>query len=92
MCSSDTLSYAQNPAVIATDVNGEVVLLHPAEWDYFEFNKVGSAIWRLLAAPMTLGALVAALTAEFDVDPERCREETVAMLAQLDAHGLIILD
>jgi arsenate reductase len=92
MTVSDTRPYRQNPAVIATDVNGEVVLLHPAAWDYFEFNKVGSAVWRLLATPMTLEALVTALTSEFDVEPRRCRDETTAMLARLEQHGLIIHD
>ena len=90
MSLSDPPSYTQNPDVIATAVNGEVVLLHPADWDYFEFNKVGSAIWGLLAAPRTTDELVAALMAAFDVERGRCHDETVAMLAQLEAHGLII--
>ena len=81
--------YIHNSEVIETDVDGEIVLMHPANWDYFEFNAAGSAIWRLLATPSTIDALTDALTAEFEVECETCRSETSTLLETMLANDLV---
>ncbi|MEI9997239.1 MAG: PqqD family peptide modification chaperone [Rhizomicrobium sp.] len=86
--SSDSL-YARTSDVIEADVGGEVVLLHTQNWQYFEFDKVGAAIWTLLNTPITLDGLVNGLTEQFDVDQARCREETKTFLDEMIAQGLV---
>ena len=81
--------YMRTPDVIEADVGGEIVLLHTQSWQYFEFDKVGSAIWGLLSAPASLDALVASLTNQFEVDETRCREETRSFLNEMIEQGLI---
>jgi Coenzyme PQQ synthesis protein D (PqqD) len=81
--------YTRTPDVIEADVGGEIVLLHTQNWQYFEFDKVGAAIWNLLTAPTSLDALVEGLTARFDVDEERCRQETKSFLDEMASQGLV---
>ncbi len=81
--------YTRTGDVIEADVGGEIVLLHTQNWQYFEFDKVGAAIWNLLNAPKSLDSLVTALTAQFEVDQDRCREETQAFLDDMVAQGLV---
>ena len=81
--------YARTDDVIEADVGGEVVLLHTQNWQYFEFDKVGAAIWNLLNSPSSLDSLVASLTEQFEVDAGRCRQETQAFLDEMVAQGLV---
>ncbi|HEY0303239.1 MAG TPA: PqqD family peptide modification chaperone [Rhizomicrobium sp.] len=81
--------YSRTDDVIEADVGGEVVLLHTQSWQYFEFDKVGGAIWNLLSAPQTLDAMVRSLVTQFEVDEEQCALETKAFLDEMVAQDLV---
>jgi hypothetical protein len=87
--SPDIRLYQRNPDVIGTEVDGEIVLMHPVNWNYFEFNATGGTIWRLLATPSTIGMLADALAAEFEVDCDRCLTETGALLEHMVEQDLV---
>ncbi len=84
--------YARTSDVIATDVAGEVVLLHTGNWQYFEFDKVGAAIWALLETPRDLDGLVDELMRRFAVSQDQCARETRAFLEEGVANGVILVD
>lgn len=81
--------YKRTEDVIEADVGGEIVLLHTQNWQYFEFDKVGAAIWSLLESPCSLDSLVAALLDRFEVGDEQCRQETKQFLDEMIAQGLV---
>ncbi|HXC56371.1 MAG TPA: PqqD family peptide modification chaperone [Rhizomicrobium sp.] len=81
--------YARTDDVIEADVGGETVLLQTRNWQYFEFDSVGAAIWNLLTAPNSLDSLVDVLTTQFDVDQDQCRLETKVFLDRMVAQGLV---
>lgn len=56
---------------------------------YFSFNATGRRVWELLAEPRSLDALCAALDEEFEVEPAICRADVRALLAELEAAGLV---
>ncbi len=87
--SSTARVYTRTGDVIEADVGGEVVLLHTQNWQYFEFDKVGAAIWGLLDTPSDLDRLVESLTAHFQVDEAQCRAETKSFLDEMVAQGLV---
>jgi hypothetical protein len=87
---SNAALYTRTEDVIEADVGGEVVLLHTQSWQYFEFDKVGGAIWSLLGAPHSLDALVRSLTQQFEVGEEQCARETQAFLDEMVAQGLVV--
>lgn len=86
--SSETPVYQRTDDVVETKQADVVVLLHLKNWNYFEFDAVGSAIWSLLEEPRSLPALVESLTTRFNVDEERCRVETKEFLDGLITQGL----
>jgi Coenzyme PQQ synthesis protein D (PqqD) len=55
----------------------------------FGMNRVGSRIWTLLAKPIRIDDLCAALLAQYRVDPEVCEHQVLALLEELRAEGLI---
>lgn len=52
-------------------------------------NETGSVIWRVLATPSRLEAIVEALEAEFAVEREQAEADAVAFLEVLDKARLI---
>jgi hypothetical protein len=81
--------YKRTSEFIATDVEGELVLLHTLSWNYFEFDKGGAFIWTLLEVPRSLSSLIEILMGKFDVDEARCRAETRAFLDAMIGQGLV---
>ncbi|MEI9886395.1 MAG: PqqD family peptide modification chaperone [Rhizomicrobium sp.] len=65
------------------------MLLHTVSWQYFEFDKVGGAIWGLLGAPTSLDAMVQTLMAQFEVEEDQCKLETKTFLDEMVAQGLV---
>lgn len=69
---------------------GELAVLMDVEsGEYFEVNAVGSQIWRLLEAPMTVNQLIERLLAEFDVEPEQCEADVRLWLGKMRDLGFI---
>jgi hypothetical protein len=56
---------------------------------YYGLDEVGAEIWRLIQTPTTIDAIVTALVDTYDVDPDRCRTDTIALLENLAARELI---
>ena len=68
----------------------ETVLLDIDGGHYFTLmGKVSVRIWQMLADPQSTKALVDGLVEEFEVDRERCRDETRRFLGLLVARRLI---
>jgi hypothetical protein len=52
-------------------------------------NVVASRIWNLLATPIRICDLCAALHSKYKVDPDVCERQVVDLLEGLRAEGLI---
>jgi len=81
--------YARTSEIVGTDVDGEVVLLNPISWNYFELDNIGSSIWELLETPQSLPSLVDTLMGKFNVDRARCLSDAQQFLDALITHGLV---
>jgi hypothetical protein len=87
----DTL-VRHHPGILFRDLAGEAVLLDPEAGIYFGLNEVGTRTWNLLGAGATLGAVHAALLAEYDAPPERIWDDLLALVGDLLAQGLLQLE
>jgi hypothetical protein len=80
---------SQSGGALATEVDGEIVLIGIDTGQYYGLDAVGSAIWRGLEEPCRVDDLCARLQADFDGDAETIEHETLAFLDQLAARKLI---
>lgn len=78
--------------VIFRDLEGEAVLLDLASGRYFGLNPVGTRVWMLLDGGATVDAVVAAIAAEFDGDPDEIGRDVDDLLAELATRGLVIAE
>lgn len=53
--------------VVATDMNGETVMMHIDKGTYFALTGSGGQIWEALETPSTLSDVVTYIEREFDV-------------------------
>ena len=57
----------------------------------YVFNEVGARIWELIEGGQPEDAVVRSIVLEFEVTPERAREDVSAFLAVLSEAGLVEL-
>lgn len=80
---------ARNPQVLASDMDGEVVLLALDSGAYYTLTGAGSALWKALEEPRRVGDLLASLVRNFEVSEEQCRAETGEFLLHMVREGIL---
>ena len=74
---------------VETEVGLEIVLMSVASGECIGLGETGSSVWRLLAQPTTLGAVVASLAQEYDAPADVIESDVAALLDQLARRNLI---
>jgi hypothetical protein len=75
--------------VVFRKLGDAAVLVHLGTNDIFELNDTGVRIWDLVLQQLPVDAIVATLVAEFAVDESTARDDTTALIGELQARGLL---
>ncbi len=87
----DSTLIKRNPKLMATRLDQEVVMMDLDTGTYFNLNETGTRIWDLLGqSPLTVAAIAAILTQEYEVDPATCKEETARFVADLVRQRILV--
>jgi hypothetical protein len=79
----------QSPNVVSSRLGDAGVLVHLQTNRIFEVNATGLRIWELIGEGRTLAEIEEALRSEFEVEPERLRQEFLALVSELAREGLV---
>lgn len=79
----------RNPELLATEVDGEVMMLDIPSERYFAMNKVGSVIWDFFNKPKTISALYETLAARYGIDEATYDSDVTPFLDELVQKGLL---
>jgi len=74
---------------LRADLDDATVLLHFGSGQYFSLGGAAVGIWQMLQEPVKVSSLVEQLTAQYAVDSERCRDESLSLLRRLHGEGLL---
>jgi hypothetical protein len=74
---------------VSCALGAEAAILNMGSGIYYGLDPVGAHIWGLLEQPHSVEDLRAAVVAEYEVEPERCEADLLALLEKLRAEGLI---
>jgi hypothetical protein len=88
MVSGDSMVIAAQGQVFCT-LGEEVAILDLQSGMYYGLNAVGARIWHLLQEATTVNKVRDALLAEYDVAPDHCERDLLALLGNLADRGLI---
>ena len=86
---SRTTVIVASERAISSDLAGEAAIIDFQSGSYYGLDEVGATIWKLIAEPRTVSEICDAVVAEYEVDPEVCERDVLAMLGKLAASGLI---
>jgi len=87
---SSTTVFACRHGFIEAEVDDEIIALGIEQGTCYGMNRVASRIWNLLAKPIRICDLCAALLAAYAVDPDVCERQVLDLLEELRAEGLIV--
>ncbi|MDH5523382.1 MAG: PqqD family peptide modification chaperone [Desulfobulbaceae bacterium] len=85
----NTLLVSRGKDHMATELEGEVVLLDLASNNFVGLDAVGSAIWQLLEQPISFHNLCQRLMAKYNVTEDVCRADVLSFLKELGESNLI---
>ena len=74
---------------VSCDLAGEAAVLNMKTGLYYCLNPMGAWVWNLIQQPKTLEEIRDRLLSEFEVEPDRCESDLVALIGQMDEEGLI---
>ena len=80
----------QNPNLVVTNIDGDLVILHPDTGEYYGAKVIGNQIWQMMAEPIVVNTMVDKLTAEYDAERETIAEDVASFLDDLLNEGLIL--
>lgn len=75
--------------IIATDMDGETVMMSIEHGEYYGLSEVGSFLWEQLAGPLSVEELCRRVIEEFDVDETTCRTDVSAFIAEMLEIGVL---
>jgi hypothetical protein len=78
--------------VLVQELGGEAVLLHLQTGKYFGLDQVAFRMWQLLVSSPTAEAAYSTLAREYDVEPQRLRDDLGRLLGQLVEQRLLQVD
>ena len=74
---------------VSCDLSGESAILNLKAGVYYGLNEVGTRIWKLIQEPQRVGDLRDAILEEYEVEPDRCEADIMALLQAFLDNGLI---
>lgn len=74
---------------LTTELEDELVILDGETDTYYGLNEVGRRIWERLEEPRSVVELRDAIVEEYDVGPQQCERDLLAVLEDLRETGLV---
>tara|TARA_Y100000385_G_C12731116_1_gene482777 strand:- start:48 stop:431 length:384 start_codon:yes stop_codon:yes gene_type:complete len=84
----DTL-LRRNPEIIATQIDGETVMMDGDFENYFGMAEIATEIWATLEVPISFSDLRQKLTAKWPVDDEQCKKDVLVFLGELQEQDML---
>lgn len=90
-CITETTTIVRSPAVLAAEVDGEIVMMSIEQGRYFGLDDIGSDIWKRIEQPCSFAALIDSLTADYDADRGTIAADVTALLARMAEQDVVRL-
>ena len=74
---------------VSCDLAGEAAILNIRAGMYYGLDEVGARMWNLIQKPRLAREIKETLLNEYDVEPQRCERDLLALLNDLAGKGLI---
>ena len=83
---------SKHPRTASRLVDGEAVIILPAEGVVKMLNAVGSRVWEMADGTRPVRDIVETIHQEFDVDPEQAQQDVVEFVAEMVQADLLTVE
>ena len=80
---------SQIEEIVASDIDGETVMMSIENGEYYGLDDIGSRIWELIEKPVKVSDLIDTLLERFDVDRETCERDVLKFLNELNEYKIL---
>ena len=80
----------RNDDILASDLDGEKVMMSIQKGEYYGLGKTGTFIWDNIVEPITIKELIVLIIDKYDVSKEQCFLDIKPFIADLIEKQLII--
>jgi len=87
---TDSPLYQRDPRLPFQVLQGQAVIVVPARRELHELDETATFLWSELSRARSLPDLVAALCAEFEVEPGVAEADVGEFLRDLEGKGLVV--
>ena len=88
----DCIYIARSSAIAARALAGEMMVMNSADSTFFTLNEVATAIFQAADGHTPLREIVRnQICEQFDVDPEQAQADAEQFVADLAAHGILLV-
>ena len=85
-----TMYIRQNPDTPARTIDGEAIVITPADSTLHTLNDTATFIWDRADGTRTLEAIAAEMVDEFEVDTDTLRKDALAFVEEAVKRGLLL--
>jgi len=82
---------SQIEEIVASDIDGETVMMSIENGEYYGLDDIGSRIWELIEKPVRVSDLIDTLLERFDVDRETCEKDVLKFLNELNEDKIVVV-
>ena len=80
----------RNPDILASDLDGEKVMMSIQKGEYYGLGKTGTFIWDNIANPIKISDLVNKIIQKYEVSEQQCLNDITPFITDLIEKQLII--
>ncbi len=80
---------SQIEEIVASDIDGETVMMSIENGKYYGLDDIGSRIWELIEKPAKVSELIDTLLERFDVDCDTCERDVLRFLNELNGEKIL---
>jgi Coenzyme PQQ synthesis protein D (PqqD) len=74
---------------VSSDLGEEVAILDFKAGIYYGLDGVGARVWQLVQEPKKVSEIRNAVLEEYEVEPDSCERDLIALLRRLAGEGII---
>ncbi|HAE51396.1 MAG: PqqD family protein [Tistrella sp.] len=78
-----------NPDLLATETDGELIMMDMEQGRYFNLNRISAEIWRELERPRNVTDLCRSLGERYDASAAEIERDVLDLLGQMEDQKLI---
>jgi len=90
-CIANATLIARSPAVLAAEVDGEIVMMSIEHGRYFGLDDIASDIWKRIETPCSFAELIDRLLVDYDADRATIAADVRALLLGMAAQDAVRL-